>query len=214
MRKLIVMIAACGAISLSDKGAVTAEGPGLYSDAQAQQGQPIYNQSCAGCHGADLQSGSSPALKGERFHGMARAQSLTVASLLRVVQQTMPKDNPGSLSSEQYEAVVAYILKQNGYTSGPMPLRANETGLTVSLAQAPTSPLAGNDHGVTAMAPTMAETVQTAPITADVMVSDAMLKGAAADKDNWLLFGRTYENQRFSPLTQINTKTVKRLVPV
>ena len=214
MQKFVVTIGVFSAISLWGIGAVIADGPGLYSDAQARQGQSIYNQSCAGCHGAGLQNGSAPALKGESFHGMAKAQSLTVGSLLRVVSQTMPKDNPGSLSSEQYDAVVAYILKQNGYTSGAIPPRASEAGLAVSLAQLATSPLPNNDHGVSATAPTMAESVQTAPITADVMVTDAMLKGAAADKDNWLLFGRTYENQRFSPLTQINDKTVKKLVPV
>ncbi len=33
-------------------------------------------------------------------------------------------------------------------------------------------------------------------------------------EDNWLLHGRTYDNQRFSPLTQISDANVKTLVPV
>ena len=43
-------------------------------------------------------------------------------------------------------------------------------------------------------------------------MSDRQLR--AADADNWLLHGRTYDNQRFSPLTQINSGNVHRLVPV
>src|SRR6202000_2839892 len=109
--------------------------PALYSDAQARQGQATYNQSCAGCHGADLLSGAAPALKGEGFQGMAKAQSLTAASLLRVVSQTMPKENPGSLSAEQYAAIIAYIIKQNGYPAGATPLPARHAGVGLSLAQ-------------------------------------------------------------------------------
>jgi glucose dehydrogenase len=35
-----------------------------------------------------------------------------------------------------------------------------------------------------------------------------------ADRDNWRLHGRTYDSQRFSPLTQINKTNVKKLRPV
>ena len=36
---------------------------------------------------------------------------------------------------------------------------------------------------------------------------------AGANDGNWLLYGRTYSAQRYSPLAQINTKNVARLVP-
>ncbi|MDO9383731.1 MAG: PQQ-binding-like beta-propeller repeat protein [Hyphomicrobiaceae bacterium] len=45
------------------------------------------------------------------------------------------------------------------------------------------------------------------PITAD------RLKAAATDTANWLTHGRDYSNQRFSPLDQVNTGTIKTLVP-
>src|SRR5471032_540884 len=51
-------------------------------------------------------------------------------------------------------------------------------------------------------------------VTADVTVTDDMLKNAARDENNWLLHGRTYDNQRYSPLKQINRLNVKHLVPV
>jgi PQQ-dependent dehydrogenase (methanol/ethanol family) len=42
-------------------------------------------------------------------------------------------------------------------------------------------------------------------------VDTQRLVSAGADHDEWLLTGRTYADQRFSPLTQINTTTVAKL---
>jgi len=81
------------------------------------------------------------------------------------------------------------------------------------LAQAPPE-----SHGAPVPAATQAAEVAGAvvarPITADVTIDDSRLLNAARDQDNWLLHGRTYDNQRFSPLTQIDRSNVTRLVPV
>jgi PQQ-dependent dehydrogenase (methanol/ethanol family) len=50
-------------------------------------------------------------------------------------------------------------------------------------------------------------TQSSAGLTAD----DRVLARAASDCDNWRLHGRTYDNQRFSPLTGINRKTLEKL---
>ncbi len=42
-------------------------------------------------------------------------------------------------------------------------------------------------------------------------VSDAMLRDARADAKNWLMIGRDYTNQQWSPLTQINATNVQGL---
>ena len=42
-------------------------------------------------------------------------------------------------------------------------------------------------------------------------MDEARLKGAATDRDNWLSHGRTYDEQRFSPLAQIDATSVGRL---
>jgi hypothetical protein len=34
----------------------------------------------------------------------------------------MPQDDPGSLTADQYDGAVAYILQQNGYPAGTIPL--------------------------------------------------------------------------------------------
>ena len=52
------------------------------------------------------------------------------------------------------------------------------------------------------------------PVTADVANTDEQRLNADADQDNWRLHGRTYDNQRFSPLTEINAANVKQLKPV
>jgi alcohol dehydrogenase (cytochrome c) len=44
-----------------------------------------------------------------------------------------------------------------------------------------------------------------------ITAQDRTLIAADRDQDNWRLHGRTYDNQRFSPLTQINRDTVGKL---
>jgi alcohol dehydrogenase (cytochrome c) len=52
------------------------------------------------------------------------------------------------------------------------------------------------------------------PSNMNVDVSNAEMKDAAKDGQNWLLHGRTYSNQRYSPLDQIDAKNVNELKPV
>ena len=42
-------------------------------------------------------------------------------------------------------------------------------------------------------------------------IDDERIKNAAAEPGNWLSFGRTYEEQRHSPLTQINRESISDL---
>lgn len=51
-------------------------------------------------------------------------------------------------------------------------------------------------------------------VPVNVNITYQQLLGADQDPGNWLLYGRTYDNQRFSPLDQINTNNVGSLVPV
>jgi hypothetical protein len=60
---------------------------------------------------------------------MANAQSLTADALLDVIANTMPQSDPGSLKPEEYAAVTAYILQQNGYPAGSTALAKGAAGL-------------------------------------------------------------------------------------
>jgi mono/diheme cytochrome c family protein len=104
--------------------------PALYTDAQAQAGATVYSQACAACHGQQLEGVAAPALKGPAFGEMANAQQLTADALLDVIVNTMPQSDPGSLKPDDYNAVTAYILQQNGYPAGNTPLAKGEAGLT------------------------------------------------------------------------------------
>ena len=53
------------------------------------------------------------------------------------------------------------------------------------------------------------QTASVAPTTA--FIDDERIKNAENEPGNWLAFGRTYEEQRHSPLTQINKDTVGQL---
>src|SRR4051812_16507523 len=75
----------------------------------------------------------------------------------------------------------------------------------------------GQEEGGTAGQPAASLNVtsyQMRPVTADVENTDQQRLNADADQDNWRLHGRTYDNQRFSPLIQIDASNVKKLKPV
>ena len=103
--------------------------PALYTDAQAQAGAAVYSQACASCHGQQLEGVAAPALKGSAFGEMANAQAMTVDTLLDVIANTMPQSDPGSLKPDDYNAVTAYILQQNGYPAGSTALTKGAPGL-------------------------------------------------------------------------------------
>ena len=103
--------------------------PALYTADQASAGAAVYAQACAACHGAQLEGVAAPALKGSVFGEMATAQGLTVDALLDVISNTMPQSDPGSLKPEEFSAVTAYILQQNGYPAGSAALAKGAAGL-------------------------------------------------------------------------------------
>lgn len=57
------------------------------------------------------------------------------------------------------------------------------------------------------------EQLDAVPAAAKVAVSEDQLKNANADSQDWLLHGRTYSNERYSPLSQINADNVDNLAP-
>jgi len=106
--------------------------PALYTDAQAAAGASLYAQTCAMCHGANLEGGAGPALIGQAF--AAAGNKYTVGAIFTVLSQQMPASQPGSLTHAQYEDAMAYILKQNGYPAGA-------TALSYDKAMADSTPL-------------------------------------------------------------------------
>ena len=121
---LLAVVLACALPALAQ----TAK-PALYTIDQAQAGASVYSQSCASCHGIQLEGVTGPPLKGSNFGVLANAQMMTADMLLDVIASTMPDSDPGTLKNEEYNAVTAYILQQNSYPAGTAPLAKGAAGL-------------------------------------------------------------------------------------
>jgi mono/diheme cytochrome c family protein len=89
-----------------------------YTTGQAQAGQEVFANVCAGCHGASLQGGVGPGLVSPAFTATWR----NAAALFSFISQNMPLNDPGSLSSGQYWDLAAFLLARNGVSPGGEPL--------------------------------------------------------------------------------------------
>ena len=80
-----------------------------YTEAQAEQGREVFNISCSTCH-------AEAEFRGPMFLNTWMARPL--GQYFQHILNTMPQDSPGSLTLEQYAAVVAYTLQLNGHPAG------------------------------------------------------------------------------------------------
>jgi quinohemoprotein ethanol dehydrogenase len=116
---------------------VTAADAGVLTDAQqaasdqVDTGKRVYAASCASCHSDDL-SGSDrgTALVGPSFIAAWRARD--ALALLQRIRTTMPATAPGTLSDDQYAAIVAYLLRANGNAASVTLDPRTMKGLTIS----------------------------------------------------------------------------------
>ena len=100
---------------------------GVYSTAQANRGQALFQSICTTCHNT------------ERFTGkeFVSAWSGKPLSELFKAVQTMPEDNPGSLTAQQYGDVMAYFLQLNKYPEGSDELKGDAAALAQIQFDAP-----------------------------------------------------------------------------
>lgn len=104
--------------------------PVAFSAEQASRGATVYAATCARCHAATQWQGGTFA---------AGWQGRRLSDFFDLVTATMPQDNPGGLTPEQYVDVTAYVLQLGGFTSGSMALSADTATLRhVRLAIKPT----------------------------------------------------------------------------
>jgi len=97
---------------------------GVYTAEQAEQGKVPFPGLCRRCHSDDLQgSERGPALRGESF--IANWEQQDLDRLRSKIRDTMPPDDPGKLTPDDYVALVSYILQANGYPAGSARLESN-----------------------------------------------------------------------------------------
>ncbi|HML15408.1 MAG TPA: PQQ-binding-like beta-propeller repeat protein [Bryobacteraceae bacterium] len=191
----------------------------IFTIAQAQAGRGVYDQNCAGCHGANFEgSGDAPALAGGTF--ILKWRTKMVSELFGEILQTMPPTSPGSLSEGAGLNVTAYILERNGAQAGERALTAGTATLISAVATAQGS-AAGGRGGRGRGASVAASIVRGAGLSTArgvtvegevknyVPVTPAMLRNAPAS--DWLIFGRNYQRYSYSPLSQITRDNVKTL---
>ncbi|HEV3091742.1 MAG TPA: PQQ-binding-like beta-propeller repeat protein [Candidatus Cybelea sp.] len=208
---LVVAVVAAAAWRLSPGSAAPVKSiagstgsQGWYSQTQAAQGATIFAAKCAVCHGAKLQGGAGPALAGTQFFLRYRGQPLS--ALWSIVHTQMPLNAPGTLSTAQSLAVVAYILQKNGFPAGASPIVGHYDVTRIIPAAAPGTAAASES------AATPAPMVVKQP--SSDLVSQAQLDTADGDADNWLTYGKGYRGQRYSTLSEISTTTAPHLHPV
>ena len=100
-----------------------------YAAEQAEAGEAIYQRSCSVCHLPNLQgSFEAPQLAGPNFRLNWGGRSMDD---LWEVLGTMPPQATTSLTEEEYSALAAYLLRENGTGPGTTTLELNLLGSVV-----------------------------------------------------------------------------------
>ena len=90
----------------------------LYTSAQADAGEVLYDEQCVSCHGPlSAFVPEMAALLGDHtFRNRWEGRSL--GELFQLIQEEMPQDAPGSLSNDETASLVAFILAGNRFPAG------------------------------------------------------------------------------------------------
>jgi len=129
MRGILWCIAVAAALGAAPDGAAARQSSaepqrsardGIYSASLADRGEETFRRSCGACH--------SPAeFTGPTFE--VNWGGLTAFDIFEQLRTTMPMDNPGGLTRQEYLDVVSYLLRLNGYPAGESPLDGDDDAL-------------------------------------------------------------------------------------
>ncbi|HEY5617459.1 MAG TPA: cytochrome c [Vicinamibacterales bacterium] len=89
---------------------------GVYTTEQAQRGAQLYTAQCGACHGAKLEGVVGPMLTGDGFVAAWGGRSLS--ELVDKIQNTMPLQEPGTLTRPQSIDIAAHMLQVGSFRSG------------------------------------------------------------------------------------------------
>jgi alcohol dehydrogenase (cytochrome c) len=200
-----IMGVGAAAQSLFDSGPVDFTAP------QAVRGQTAYAENCAACHGPHLNDGQfAPPVKGAAFRAHWHDQS--PEALRSVIVKRMPPASPGSLGSQTYADIEAYMLQENGDEAGTAEFAAAGAQSEVAAAsehsavpRAVGASLIDNEDAAYRAAMAARKNL----LDKLMPVSDAMLRAPAAA--DWLMWRGTYATLGYSPLDQINKRSVRKL---
>ena len=110
----------------------SAQGParsvrdGVYTAAQAERGEPLFENVCMQCH-------PDPFWR-------AGWVGQSVGDLFTIISTSMPDDNPGSLSTREVVEALAYMLRSNDLPAGTTELPEKLDELNQIRLEEPVSP--------------------------------------------------------------------------
>ena len=130
MLRLLVVALAFSGLAAAQAPVPTSVMDGLFTAEQAARGRQAYEANCAECHMADL-SGHEYAGALAGFGFQLKWEDASVAEVFGRVR-SMPLGRGGSLTSQEYLDILAYMLQANGYPAAPQ-----ELGLAVAAQRWP-----------------------------------------------------------------------------
>ena len=180
----------------------------LFTSAQAVAGRAAYQQNCAGCHGANVDDGSTaPPLRGATF--LSKYAGKPAAELFTYVSTKMPQGNPGSLDGPEYARIIAYVLQQNGFATGRREFSSDPAALASVTIPAPPGGRGRTGGGLSAGVKLPPAPKKANPLDKITPVTDALLQNPPPGE--WLTWRRGFDDQGFSPLKQITKSNVNNL---
>lgn len=180
----------------------------VFTEAQATRGQALYAKYCASCHGQSLEGVSASSLAGARFMGKWGQGNLSVDDLYYITRTQMPYGAGGTLPTQQYTDIVAFILKGNGYKAGEHELPVDSAAMKKIKLQ----PQAMSKESALAAPPQEPAKPAAAPITNAPTQQE--LNAAGSNHNDWLMSNHDYAGQRYSELKQITPQNAGTLRPV
>lgn len=118
--KLTWLLTPLAVLALAATGAPTKIS---FTSSQMARGEKQFAQSCATCHGENLEGGAGPALTGSTFETLSMKVGANVGDIFTYMTTNMPLNEPASLSHDQYVSIMAFILSRNGYKAGGKALK-------------------------------------------------------------------------------------------
>ena len=105
----------------------------VYTDAQAQRGQKVYEANCVTCHLPELDGSANPdaGARGAPLVGTRFVQDFgesRVSALFNKMKRDMPSGRPGALTDQEYLDATAFVLQRNKFPAGAVELTEETAG--------------------------------------------------------------------------------------
>jgi len=100
-RRVSLVITLLAVPAVGAQPPVTASVSGAFTDEQAARGEKVFGGKCAECH--EKKDVTNPDFR-KKWNGR------TARDLYELIRTTMPDDNPGSMTPDEYLDIVTYLV--------------------------------------------------------------------------------------------------------